>query len=125
MQYQQTPRDYKLILQDITTEAGSQAKTTVIFTPGTRGVSAIYTRQGKAPTTGVHTADGSIFIGSYDKEKWLSDSVKQYHQEIINARGSDDGGGKNQDSRSQKRRTNAIKRNKRKLKKLKSKDRIC
>lgn len=80
VQYQQTPRYYKLILQDIASEVGSQAKTTVRFAPGTCGISAIYTSQGKAPTTGVHTVEGRILIGSYDKENWLSHSVKQHQQ---------------------------------------------
>jgi hypothetical protein len=120
MRYQQTPREYKLILQDIASEAGSQAKT-VTFVPGSHSISAIYTRQGRAPTTGVYTAEGSIFIGSYDKDKWHSDSVKQYHQEIINERCPNDGGGKNQDSCNQKWKTNTIKHNKIKLKKLKAK----
>ena len=42
VQYQQTPRDYKLILQDIASEAGSQVKT-VTFAPGTCGILATYT----------------------------------------------------------------------------------
>ena len=138
VQCQQAPRECKLILQDIASEAGNQTKT-VTFAPGTCGISATHTRQGNAPTSGVSTVDGSIFIGSYDKEKWFSDSVKQCHQEIINARGShsdsvkqhhqgitnprgsNDGGGKRQESRGQKRRANAIKRSKKRLKSLKAK----
>ena len=121
VQYQQTPRDYKLILQDIAGEAGTQTKS-VTFAPGIRGISATYTRQGKTPMSGVHTPDGSIFIGSYDKDKWYSESVKQYHEEILAARNngeSTNGGGKKQ-SRGQKRRANAIKRSKKKLKSLKA-----
>ena len=66
--YQQIPRDYKLILQDIAAEVGSQK--TVTFAAGTRGVSETYTRKGPCPTSGVHTPDGEVFIGGYDKEKW-------------------------------------------------------
>jgi len=116
--YQQIPRDYKLILQDIAAEVGSQK--TVTFAAGTRGVSETYTRKGPCPTSGVHTPDGEVFIGGYDKEKWQSESVRQYHQEIIKARSN---GGRGKDnrghqSRSQKRRANAIKRNQKKLKLL-------
>ena len=114
--YQQIPRDYKLILQDIAAEVGSQK--TVTFAAGTRGVSETYTRKGPCPTSGVHTPDGEVFIGGYDKEKWQSESVRQYHQEIIKAisnggSGKDNGG---HQSRSQKRRANAIKHNQKKLK---------
>ena len=97
---------------------------TVTFAPGTRGISAIYTRQGKPPTSGVHTSDGSLFIGSYSKDQWFSDNVKPYHQEIMQARKSNGvvknpNGGGNQ-SRKQKRHVNSVKRNKRKLKTLES-----
>ena len=119
--YQQTPRDYKLILQDVAAEVSSQK--TVPFAPGgTRGVSATYTRKGPCPTSGVHTSDGEIFIGGYDKEQWQSEPVRQYHQEIIKARSNGGGNGKggdgNHQSRNQKRRANAIKRNRKKLKTL-------
>ena len=120
VEHQKNPRDYKLILQDIAAEAGKHK--TVTFAPGTRGVSATYTRNGPCPTKGVHTSDGSIFIGSYDNAKWKSEAVKQYHEEIIQARGKDGGGsfngGGNKFSRAEKRRANAIKRNNKKLKSL-------
>ena len=121
VEYQRNPRDYRLILQDIAAEAGRQK--TVTFAPGTRGISATYTKKGPCPTTGVHTQDGSIYIGSYDKKKWQDESVRQYHQEIRDARSNDNNksSGTNHPSRNQKRQTNAIKPNKRKLKNLEAK----
>ena len=109
--YQKNPRNYKSILQDIAGEVASSTKT-VTFAPGTRGVSATYTRQGNFPNKGVHTPDGSIFIGLYQGNRWFSKSVKPYHDEINEARKNnpatqpnDDGNGGNQ----RKRRANAIK----------------
>ena len=131
VQYQQNPRDYKLILQDIAAEAGT--KHTVSFAPGTRGISATYTKKGPCPDSRVFTSDGSVFIGSYDESKWKSESVRQYHKEILEARedtkgdkgngGSRGGGRGNGGKKSQgdKRSINAIKRNKKKLKTLKEK----
>ena len=125
VEYQRNPRDYRLILQDISAEAGRTK--TVTFAPGTRGISATYTKKGKCPSSGVHTTDGSIYIGSYDKDKWQSESVKQYHQEIRDTRSkegsksSNNDGGTGFPSRNQKRQVNAIKRNKRKLKNLEAK----
>ena len=119
--FQRNPRDYKLILQDIAAEAGSaSSKKTVTFA---RNVAATYTKKGPCPTSGVFASDGSIYIGSYGRDKWQSESVKQYHQQIIDARNADGGGngGSNHSSRSQKRRANAIKRNKKKLKTLTAK----
>ena len=121
VEYQRNPRDYKLILQDIAAQASSSKKP-VAFA---RSVSATYTKKGPCPTSGVHATDGSIFIGSYSRNQWQSDTVKPFHQEIQDARnpdgggnkGNGDGGDRNQ-SRSQKRRANAIKRNKKKLKTL-------
>ena len=68
----------------------------------------------------MHSADGSIFIGSYDRDKWQSAEVKKYHQEIFQARSQDEGGS-SQGSQGTKRRASAIKRNKKKLKNLKAK----
>ena len=120
VEYQRNPRDYKLILQDIAAKASSSKKP-VTFA---RGVSATYTKRGPCPPSGVHAPDGSVFIGSYSKDQWQSDTVKPFHQEIQDARNPDGGGNKGNgggdriQSRSQKRRTNAIKRNKKKLKTL-------
>ena len=117
--YQANSRDYKLILQDIAAEASQSLKQSSFG----RTVAATYTRRGPCPSSGVYTSDGSIFIGKYDPSRWNSDSVRQHQKEILEARSSstNDGGksdGHNFSSRGQKRRTNAIKRNKKKLKAL-------
>ena len=104
-----------MILQDIAAEVN---KTSTPFTR-TSNVSATYTRDGQCPNTGVHTPDGSIFIGQYDGNKWRSDSVKPYHKQIMDARAS--GNHSDQTARSQKRWINAMKRNNKKLKSLESK----
>jgi len=122
--YQRNPRSYQLILQDIAAEIASKSSFTFATS---RNVSAVYTRQGPCPQQGVHKADGSLFIGNYSADQWHSDSVKPYHNEIMKARSNDGGGNTDNDgnggthSRSQKRRVNAIKRNKKKLKKLNQK----
>ena len=121
--YQQNHRSYKLILQDIASEVAS--KKSVSFATGTgRNISAMYTRQGPCPNQGVHMPDGTVFIGSYPAARWNSDTVQPHRQEIINARGSSQDGSKNENgnqSRSAKRRINAVQRNKKKLQKLNSK----
>ena len=106
-------RDYKLLLQDIAAEIATRKGTTPV---DRRGINAIYTKDGSCPQTGVHTSDGKIFVGSYPREKWTSDSVKPYHAEITANRNSGEGGGT---TRNQKRSVNAVKRQKRKLKALK------
>ena len=117
--YQRTPRSYKLILQDISAEVANNKKA-VSFAPGTRGVSAAHTREGTCPTEGVYTSDGSLFIGNYSDGRWHSDSVKPFHKEILEARKKAGGGKSTAPTRADKRRTNAVKRNKRKLKRVSS-----
>ena len=117
--YMRNPRSYKLILQDIAAEVEDKKPTT--FGNRQAGINAVYTREGFAPSTGVHTSDGSIFIGNYDTNKWKSDSVKPYHKQILDARSQEGGGNNNSHpSRRDKRRTNALKRSKSKIKKLKT-----
>ena len=48
-----------------------------------------YTHDGHFPDSGVRTSNESFFIGSYPNNKWRSDSVKTYWEEIRNARGND------------------------------------
>ena len=118
--YQRNPRSYKLILQDIAAEVAS--KKAVSFAPGTRGISALYTREGGCPKQGVHTPNGAIFIGNYGNDQWRHDSVKPYWKEILEARSKDDSNkGQNKSFNEKKRASKAIQRNKRKLKKLKIK----
>ena len=117
VEYQRNPRNYKLILQDIAAEVGNITPSGNSF-GGQRGVSATYTKQGPCPKKGVHTADGSVYIGTYTRDQWLSDEVKPHHADIREARSKQPGGPP--PSRSQKRRINAVKRTKNKLKKLKA-----
>ena len=80
--YQRNPRDYKLILQDIASEVASTRKVSISGGASNRNVSAMYTSKGTFLDNGVYTSDGSIFIGSYDPDKWKSESVKPYHKII-------------------------------------------
>ena len=84
VEYQRNPRSYKLILQDIAAEVGNITPSGNSF-GGSRGIAATYTKQGPCPSKGVHTTDGSIYIGTYSKDQWLSDEVKPHHEEIRNA----------------------------------------
>ena len=118
VEYQRNPRSYKLILQDIAAEVGNITPSGNSF-GGNRGIAATYTKQGPCPSKGVHTTDGSIYIGTYSKDQWLSDEVKSHHDEIRDAR-SKQSNGPPVVSRNQKRRINAVKRVKNKLKKLKA-----
>ena len=116
VEYQRTPRDYKLILQDIAAEVGSKAPAQ-FGGRSSANVSAACTREGRCPNSGVHTPDGSIFIGSYDREKWQDESVRQHHHKIIEARNKGEAGHIKK-NRTNKRKVNAIKSNKKKLEKL-------
>ena len=118
MDYQRNQRDYKLILQDIAAEVGNKVYTNFA---ASRSISATYSRKGPIPTNGVRQNDGTIFIGSYGKAQWLSDSVKPHHAEIIKARidmSQNGGGGTAGPSRNQKRKVNAVRRAKKRLKTL-------
>ena len=117
-EYQCNPRSYKLILQDITTDVGNINPSSNRF-GGRRGIVATYTKQGQCSSKGVHTPDGLVYIGTYTKDQWLSNDVKAYHKEIRDAR-TKHSNGPPVVSRNQKRRINAVKRAKNKLKKLKA-----
>ena len=67
--YQQNPRNYKLILQDIASEISTSRKVTFSNGSSNHSVSVVYTSKGQCPSNGVHTSDGSIFIESYDSDK--------------------------------------------------------
>ena len=118
--YQQNPRNYKLILQDIASEISTSRKVTFSDGSSNRNASAACTANGPCPSNGVHTSDGSIFIGSYDADKWRSESVRPYHSEIREKRAEKKAKNDNSDSNSRgnNRRVSALKRNKRKLKAL-------
>ena len=116
--YQRNPRGYRLILQDIAAEVNKMSSTSTSSFKRGVNVSATYTREGTCPDTGVYTPNGSIFTGDYPKSKWKSDSVKPFHKQIMEARKAENG---DHQTRSQKRRVNAIKRTNKKLKSLETK----
>ena len=125
VEYQQNPRSYNLILQDIAAEVASHKES---YTPGVQTVSAAYTHQGTCPKQSVHKPDGSVFIGNYPSNQLLSDSVKPHHIEILKACSKGAGGDSNGNgggwSRNGKCKANALKRGKREIKKLKAKLKI-
>ena len=89
LEVQQTfnPLTYDQILQSIAIHIPKVAN----FNNTHRNVSEInskFTRDGSCPDEGAHAADGSLFIGTYHKNKWHSTSVRPYQQEIIKARGA-------------------------------------
>jgi hypothetical protein len=45
-----------------------------------------YTFEGTAPSTGVHTADGKLFCGTYSPNRWFSDNTKPFRDQIIELR---------------------------------------
>ena len=107
------------LLQDIAAEVATNKQVTFHphLVPGMSGISTTYTWQGACPH-GVHTLDGAIFIGNYDRNKWHHDSIKPYHQEILQVQSSNEGG--NTPSHGQKH-LNAVKSNQKKLKQLNQK----
>ena len=80
--YQQNSRNYKLILQDIASEISTSRKVTFGNRSSNRSVSIVHISKDQYPSNRVHTSDRSIFIGSYDSDKWGSESVWPYHNEI-------------------------------------------
>ena len=130
VEYSRTPRNYKLILQDIASEVSSKKTTTF---GGTAQISCTatdnhnqYTKSGRCPDQGVHTSDGKIYIGSYSPQRWRQDDVRPYHDEIRTARSQSSGGNgtgqhnSTHPSRKAKKLRNELKRTKRKLSKLQS-----
>ena len=89
LEVQQTfnPLTYDQILQSIAIHIPQVAN----FNNTHRNVSEVnskFTRDGSCPDEGAHAAGGSLFIGTYHKNKWHSTSVRSYQQEIIKARGA-------------------------------------
>jgi len=86
--YQRNPRNYKLILQDVVSEVAMKRRSIEIKSNENkeRIASEVYARYGPCPDKGVHTSDGSLYIGNHDVEKWSHESVKPYHTHILEAR---------------------------------------
>jgi len=83
--YQRQNRDYKLILQDIAAEVAVKKQPTDMKGNDT-AISALHTKLGPCPDTGVHKPDGSMYIGNYEGDKWSHESVQPRHKEILQAR---------------------------------------
>ena len=61
--YQRRSRDYKLILQDIAAEVAVKRQPTAMKDNRT-AISALHTKLGPCPDTGVHKSDGSLYLGN-------------------------------------------------------------
>lgn len=82
-------------------------------------ISATFTREGRCSNSGVHAPDGSVFIGSHDKDKWRDKSAKHHHK-IIEARNNGEAGCIQKKGSNKRKVLNAVKRKKQKLEKLKA-----
>ena len=117
VQYNQNPRTYREILQDIATQVPNLRKTN--FRRNISEVKSVdgFTREGQCPTEGVFTSEGKFFIGTYPGSRWFDEDVKPHHGKIREIRKNNPKGGKGF-----KRPTSKVKRSaKRKIKKLKTK----
>jgi hypothetical protein len=120
VEYTRNPRDYREILQDIATQVPNLPKH-VSFRSKVSALNTTtegYTREGECPDTGVQTDEGKMFIGNYIGNKWHSESVKPYHDDIRKARAENSG---SRTPRSGKNGDNNIRRNKRTVSKLQAK----
>jgi hypothetical protein len=122
IEYTRNPRDYGEILQDIATQIPSLPKHVSFRSKVSElGTNDGHTREGPCPDTGVKNKDGQLFIGNYVGNKWHSESVKPFHDDIRAARTEHGGAGGNHPSRSDKKGANQISRNKRKVSQLQAK----
>jgi hypothetical protein len=99
-------RTSREILQDIAKEVPNLTKGSS-FEPRISGVehTSGFTFEGGAPTSGVKTADGKLYCGSYSPNSWFSDSIKPYHDQIKEIRekhGSGKTKSKNKDAATRK-----------------------
>ena len=117
IEYMRNQRDYRLILQDIATQIPHLPKH-VAFRSKVSELSTNdrHTREGPCPETGVKTKDGQTFIGNYYGNKWYSESVKPYHDDIRAARLEHP-----QEDKRPSRSDKKINKNKRKVSQLKAK----
>ena len=82
-----SPTNYRAVLQEIATQIPT-ISTSSFFRGSPRGVSELrqdsqeYTRDGKCPTTGVHTSDGKLYIGNFIGPRWMDDDVRPHHDKI-------------------------------------------
>ena len=86
VQYNQQPRPFDKILQDIATQIPNLRKVTFKRNVSEMKTGMNYTREGTCPTHGVFTAEGKMFVGNYPASRWLDDDVKEYHAQIMDIR---------------------------------------
>ena len=82
------PRYWKNIIDTMSVQVAKLSVSKPIRNISEVSKSNSYTRDGHFPYSRVYTSNGSIFIGSYTDNKWCSESVKPYWEEIRNTRGN-------------------------------------
>ena len=88
VQYQAVKRGYKEILQDIATQILLLAPTTFRSRVSDMHQTDVTTEEGGCPEQGAHTANGTLFTGTYPYKKWIHESVSPYHEAIRASRGN-------------------------------------
>jgi hypothetical protein len=78
-----------------------------------------YTFDGNAPTTGVHTADGKLYCGTYSPDRWFSDDIKPFRDQIIELRNKYGNGSNRKKSGNRNRGNDQAKDARRQLQELK------
>ena len=86
--YQAVRRGYKEILQDIATQIPLLAPTIFRSRVSDMHQMDATTEEGECPEQGAHTADGTLFTGTYPYKKWIHESVSPYHEAICASRGN-------------------------------------
>ena len=88
VRYQAVRRGYKEILQDIATQIPLLAPTTFRSIVSAMHKTDVTTEEVGCPEQGAHTADGTLFTGTYPYKKWIHESVSSYHEAIRVSRGN-------------------------------------
>ena len=86
--YQVVRRGYREILQYIATEIPLLAPTTFRARVSDLHQTDVMMEEGGCPEQGAHSADGTLFTGTYPYKKWIHESVLPYHKSIRSSRGS-------------------------------------
>ena len=84
--YQAIRRGHKEILQDIATQIPLLAPTTFRSRVSDMHQTDATTEEDGCPEQGAHTADGTLFTGTYRYKKWIHESVSPYHEAICASR---------------------------------------
>ena len=80
-------RTSKQILQEIAKEVpnlskGSNFEPRISEISQGSSESGGFTFDGSTPDSGAHNSDGKLFCGTYSPNRWFSDDVKPYHEQI-------------------------------------------